>query len=142
MQLTFTAGFGGGATSALILMRPDEAPINMFTYRIDVIWTIVWWTSNYFPYNIPGRIIRLPPVKLACKLLALIAAGSIMCTRVDQVLKFYPDATIAALLVGAPPPHPLVVPLPLQLSPDCIPGTTRRSWLSGRSHCLTVPNRA
>lgn len=103
MQLTYTAGFGGGASSALILMRPDEAPINMFTYRIDVIWTVVWWISNYFPYNIPGRIIRLPPVMLVCKLLLVIASGSIMCTRVDQVLKFHPDATIAALLVGALP---------------------------------------
>eukprot|EP00892_Ulva_mutabilis_P011952 jgi/Ulvmu1/9129/UM005_0225.1 len=99
--LTFTAGFGGGATSALVLMRPDEAPINFFSSQIDLMWTIVWWMSNYFPYNIPGRIVRWPPVFEVCKLLLVVGSGGIMCTRVDQVLKFYPSATIAALIVGA-----------------------------------------
>lgn len=100
MQLTFTAGFGGGAASAMVLMQPQAAPINMFSSKIDLMWTIVWWTCNYFPYNIPGRIVRWPPIFEVCKLLLVVGSGGVMCTRVDQVLKFYPSSTIAALIVG------------------------------------------
>lgn len=103
------------------MMRPDEAPINMFSARIDLIWTVVWWTCNYFPYNIPGRIARFPPVLEVCKLLLVVASGGVMCTRVDQVLKFYPASTIAALIVGAHSRH-----TPLQPNPRCRPGPCRR----------------
>ena len=67
VQLTFAAGFGGGGLSALLFMRPDEVPINMFVYNIDLIWTLVWWSINYFPFSIPGRIQKLLPVRMATK---------------------------------------------------------------------------
>ena len=67
LQLTFAEGFGGGALSALLIMRPTEVPINLFTMNIDLIWTLVWWALNYFPYDLPGRVHRLLPVRMASK---------------------------------------------------------------------------
>jgi hypothetical protein len=100
LQLTFTAGFGGGATSAVLLGHPDIVPINLFVGYTDVIFTLSWWIANYFPYNIPGRLLRTSLCTEITKLLLVVAVGRVMCNRVDMALKLYPNATIAALLIG------------------------------------------
>lgn len=100
LQLTFTAGFGGGLTSALILMRPDITPVNFFTGYTDLVFTVCWWLSNYFPYNIPGRIVRTAFVTEITKLLVVVAIGKVMTHRLDTTLHLHPQATIGALVVG------------------------------------------
>ena len=101
MQLTFTAGYGGGLTSAILLMRPDLVPLNFFTGYTDVIFTVCWWLVNYFPYNIPGKIVRTPFVTEITKLLLLVAVGRVVTNRIDTTLYMHPQATIAALVIGA-----------------------------------------
>lgn len=100
MQLTFTAGFGGGLSSGLLLMRPDIIPLNFFTGYTDAIFTLCWWLVNYFPFNIPGRIVRTPFVTEITKLLLLVAVGKVMTHRLDTALYLHPQATIGALIVG------------------------------------------
>lgn len=138
MQLTFTAGFGGGATSALVMMRPDEAPINMFSSKIDLMWTVIWWMCNYFPYNVFGRIARLPPVLEICKLLLVVGSGGVMCTRVDQVLKLYPSSTIAALIVGALLAADLYWPCPEAIQqPEARRSCLIRTYIPAHTSALT-----
>jgi hypothetical protein len=101
MQLTFTAGFGGGLSSAIFLMRPDIVPVNFFTGYTDAVFTFCWWLVNYFPYNIPGRIMRTPLVTEICKLLLLVAVGKVMTSRLDTALHLHPHATVGAIMIGA-----------------------------------------
>jgi hypothetical protein len=101
MQLTFTAGFGGGFSSAMFLMRPDIVPLNFFTGHTDAVFTFCWWLVNYFPYNIPGKIVRTPFVTEICKLLVLLAVGKVMTSRLDTALLLHPGVTVGAIMIGA-----------------------------------------
>ena len=101
VQLTFTAGYGGGLTSAILLMRPDLVPLNFFTDYTDLVFTICWWLVNYFPYNLPGKVVRTKFVTEITKLLLLVAVGKVMTNRIDTTLRMHPQATVAALMIGA-----------------------------------------
>jgi TRIC channel len=102
-QVTLASGFGGGATSALLLMQPQAVPVNMLVLNHDVIWAVVWWLANYAPYNIPGRVMRWTPIQFVCKVATQVAKGRTICARVSQTLAFYPSATVMAVVVGAQP---------------------------------------
>ena len=101
MQVTYLAGWGGGLSSAILLNKPLELPVSMFVNQHDIVIVAVWWLANYFPYGWPGRIARWPPVQWVSLVLLQMLRASTMCTVMTMTHKYYPDATIAVLIMGA-----------------------------------------
>ena len=98
--MTYLAGWGGGLTSAIILNKPLELPVSMFVNHHDIVIVAVWWLANYFPYGGPGYVLRLPPVQWASlPLLQMLRAGT-MCKVMTMTTSYYPNASIAVLVMG------------------------------------------
>lgn len=107
LQVTYLAGWGGGLTSAIILNKPLELPVSMFVNHHDVVIVAVWWLANYFPYGGPGYLLRLPPVQWASMPLLQMLRASTLCKVMTMTRQYYPNATIAVLVMGSHPRLPL-----------------------------------
>ena len=103
VQLTFVVGWGGGLTSAIVLARPLELPINLFSKRHDLMIVGVWWLANYFPGGLPGKLLRTKPMRIVSLLLTQICRAGTMCLVMSLVAKYHPDSTIGVIVMGAPP---------------------------------------
>lgn len=102
VQLTFVVGWGGGLTSAIVLARPLDLPINMFSNRHDIMIVAIWWLANYFPGGLPGKILRTKPMRVLSLLLTQICRAGTMCLVMSLVAKYHPDSTIGVIVMGAP----------------------------------------
>jgi hypothetical protein len=100
VQLTFLAGWGGGLTSAILLARPVELPVNMFANRHDIMIVLIWWLANYFPLGGPGYVIRWRPVQLLATVLLQLSRASTMAFVMSLTAKHHPNASIGVVIMG------------------------------------------
>eukprot|EP00803_Ostreobium_quekettii_P005457 evm.model.scf_1373.5 EVM.evm.TU.scf_1373.5 scf_1373:36153-41262(+) len=98
---TYLACFGGGFVSALLIMRPELAPIPLFSSNYELLlWTSAWWLVNYCPFNLTGRILTFWPVMMIMEVGSNFARSDIIAKRVDLAVKLYPGVVAPPIILG------------------------------------------
>ncbi|KAL4459047.1 hypothetical protein ABPG75_013912 [Micractinium tetrahymenae] len=100
--LGFTAAYGGGTLSALLLQNPGAAAVGLFSKnQLGVVYTLVWWTQDYLPGGLLRRAYAgLPPLRSAAKLCSAILRATTVVQRVNAAAKLHPGVVAAPLVLG------------------------------------------
>ena len=54
--------------SSILLQKPEKAANAVFAdNKIGLIWTACWWLMTYCPGDVPYKVFRLPPFRIAAK---------------------------------------------------------------------------
>lgn len=98
---TYLLSFGGGFVTALLIMRPELAPLPFFGSNYEaLLWTSTWWLVNYCPFNLTGRLLTSWPSMVIMRVGSNFARSGLIANRVDLAVNLYPGIVAAPIILG------------------------------------------
>jgi hypothetical protein len=95
----FLGAFGGGTVTALLIMRPDLAPLPAFLDARLLPYLVTTWYVVQYTYI--GRVLMgVRPILFACKLATTYCRAGLICGRAELAVQLYPGVYGAHLIVG------------------------------------------
>mmetsp|Transcript_18436 Transcript_18436/g.48122 ORF Transcript_18436/g.48122 Transcript_18436/m.48122 type:complete len:315 (+) Transcript_18436:193-1137(+) len=95
----FAGAFGGGTLTALLMMRPDMAPVPAFVdARLLPYIAAAWYFVHYT--RLGAWLLGLPLVRLICRLATTYCRAGLICARAEMAASLYPGVVGAHLLLG------------------------------------------
>lgn len=99
--ITFTAAFGGGVLSAILLNDPATPPALFASNDVGVIFTAVWWLVNYSPArSVVTSVLARPPVAATARAALNALRAALVASRVDAAVNKFPSVIAAPLFIG------------------------------------------
>ncbi|KAL4431927.1 hypothetical protein ABPG77_000194 [Micractinium sp. CCAP 211/92] len=100
--LGFTAAYGGGTLSALLLQNPGAASVALFSKNeVGLVYTLVWWAHSYLPRGLPRRAYGASPVlRCAAQLCRAVLRATTIVQRVNAAARLHPGVVAAPVILG------------------------------------------
>lgn len=78
-----------------------DTPAILASNDVGLVWTAVWWLSNYGCPGLVERVMAFLPARAAARAALNILRATLVASRVDAAVARYPGVIAAPLLLGA-----------------------------------------